>query len=139
MPEVSVWNKIMRGFESRLATLPSVPPIQSPNVSYSPVKGTLYLRSSLLPAQTVSGAIGTNGTDFYQGVYQVDVFAPRGEGSKEAIDMADDIIELFVKGSVITTDLFRVRIENGWIESASETPDWYQIPITIGWFSSGNN
>jgi len=139
MPQTNVWNKILRGFETQLATLANVPPIQSPNVSFAPTKGTLYLRSSLLPAQTTSGSIGTNGSDLYQGIYQVDVFAPRGEGSKEAVDMADSIIQLFVKGLVLTTDSFRVRIENGWIEATTQTPDWYQIPITIGWFSSGNN
>ena len=63
MPQTSVWNKMLRGFESHLATLAGSTPVQSPNVSFTPTKGTAYLRSSLLPGQTVSASIGTNGND----------------------------------------------------------------------------
>jgi len=139
MPQTSVWNKILRSLETQLSTIASAPPIQSPNVSYKPTKGTTYLRSSLLPAATTSAAIGLDGNDFYSGVYQVDVFSPRGLGAKTAIDMADEVIELFVKGTVLTTDSFRVKILNGSIQAPLEEPDWYQVPVIVEWFSHGNN
>jgi len=139
MPVSNAWSKILRSLETQLSTIASATPIQSPNVSYKPTKGTPYMRSTLLPAATESAAIGLNGTDFYSGLYQVDVFAPRGLGSKTAIDLADEIVQLFVKGTVLVVDSFRIRIQNGTIQAPIEDADWYQIPVIIEYFSHGEN
>lgn len=136
MPATNVWNKILRGFEVQLATIASSTPIASPNVDYTPVVGTSFIRSTLLPAQTLQASIGIDGTNRYQGVYQVDVFSPQGTGPAAGIALVDEIIELFPRGLSLSTDDITVRVATSSVLPAREEPDWYQIPVSIDWFST---
>lgn len=139
MPQTDAWASIREALETRLSTVTGSHPIAYMNQNFVPTKGTLWLRGTLLPAQTAGVTIGLDGNDLYQGLFQVDVFAPQGKGSGQALRIADDVIEHYAKGTVLTAGVFRIRIDNGWILPPLEEPEWYQVPVTIGWLTYGDN
>lgn len=139
MPQSDAWASIRAAFETRLSTLSGTHETAYMNQSYTPTKGTTWVRGSLLPAQTQAASIGLDGNDLYQGIFQVDVFVPQGKGSGEGVRLADDVIEHFPKSTVLTSGVFRIRIENSWITTPREEPDWFMIPVSVSWFSHGNN
>ncbi len=96
-----------------------------------PVIGELWLRPTLLPAETVQATLGESGQDMSQGVYQIDVFAPLGEGKNEALAMADKIADHFKRGTDLVYNSRTVRIKNVSQAASVKNEGWFQIPINI--------
>ena len=76
----TIFADISSALDSRLNNLAGSSPIAWENTVFTPVKDTLYLRPTILPALTTQAALGTSGIDEYIGIYQIDIFAPSGKG-----------------------------------------------------------
>lgn len=76
----TTFRDISAALSGRLNTLTGGTPIAWENSEYTPTMGTMFLRETLLPANTVQGSLGTIGKDEHGGIYQVDIFAPKGSG-----------------------------------------------------------
>ena len=72
--------------------------------------GVSWIRGALLPAETVSAAIGTSGSDLHSGLFRIDYFNEVGVGGYE-VDM-DIIANAFVKGDTLIAGTTEVRIKN---------------------------
>ena len=75
-----------------------------------PTDGTLYLKQSNLPNDTNQADLGTNGTDYTIGIYQVDVIAPTGKGKAAIYALADQVADQFKRGTVMVYNSITVRI-----------------------------
>jgi len=101
-----------------------------------PVKDTLWIRPSLLPADTSGATIGaTTSTDLNIGIYQVDVFAPASEGKNAAMVQADLIADHFKRDTELTYNSRKVTIKNVGQSPAQIDGGWFQIPINIEYYS----
>jgi hypothetical protein len=133
---VSVFLDISAALDARLATLTNSPPVAWSNRVYEPVTGTLYLRPTHLPSDTSAATIGgTASTDLNPGIYQVDVFAPAGEGKNEAYVMADLVADHLKRDTELTYNSRTIRIKNVSIAPALQDGGWYQVPVTIEYYS----
>lgn len=72
--------------------------------------GIKWIRGTLLPAETSTLSLGANGTDYHQGIFQIDYFNEVGIGAFET-DM-DSIANTFKRGTVLTHSGTSVRILN---------------------------
>jgi len=133
---MSVFRDILYCLDAHLKTLVPLPPVAWENKNYKPVKDTLYLRPTILPAETVQATLGDNGTDSNSGIYQIDVFTPSGKGIKAAIEMADKIANLFKRGTYITYNGRTVRVKSvGRERSSNDDNGWYIVPVVITYIS----
>lgn len=126
---------VSAALDSRLNGMTDLPPVAWPNVAYEPTIGTLWLRPTLLPADTVAATLGSTGTDENLGVYQVSVFAPSGTGKGAAVVMADAIAERFKPMTKLTYNGLLVRCVTASIGSAVQNGDWYHVPVYINYLS----
>ena len=117
--------QITNTLNARLNALTNKPPIAWPNVPYTPVNGTLYLRATILPANTETTTLASAGR--HTGIYQVDVFAPNGQGELAANQMADRIADHFAA----QRNLSGLRIREISQQSADPESARYQKIITI--------
>jgi hypothetical protein len=108
----------------------------NPNAEGDTLAGTFWLRGNLLPGRPMQGTLGTDGLNYQVGIYQVDVFWPRNEADAAAMAMADAISSYFKRGTVINspsgTTPIQVETTNVWSGSAPDDPDWFHIPVNIG-------
>lgn len=132
---MSVFRDIQAALDTKLNTISPKPPIAWENKTYNPVKGTLYIRPTNLPGDTVQAGLGDSGEDSTIGVYQVDVFAPGGKGKKAAVDQADTIADLFKRGSDLTYNGRTVRIQSVSRGSARNDSGWYMLSVIIAYYS----
>lgn len=133
---MSVFLDISAALDSRLNTMTSLPPVAWENKSYDPTLGTLYLRPTLIPADTIQATLGDSGTDQNSGIYQIDVFAEAGQGKNAAVVMADNIASHFKRGTDLTYNSRTVRIRSVSRQVAVNNADgWYQIPIEINYIA----
>lgn len=90
----------------------------------------------MLLTEPVVAELGDTGRIMQKGIFQVSIFAPKNVGIGNALALADSVIQLFKKGTVLSygtvTDL---KIEKSYL--GPEVPDdrWYHRPVNISFWS----
>lgn len=101
------------------------------NVPFTPVTGEIYLKATLLPADTASddlaGALRT-----YLGVFQVSVVAPINAGPGAAETIGDELAALFTMNQRLTATGFTVQQITPATQAAA-LPDEknYIVPVSF--------
>lgn len=105
------------------------------NAEFTPTTGTLYLRTFLLPGETIQAALGDNGIDEHVGVYQIDINTPGGAGKGAAISASDTIADAFARGTTLLYNGVEVRIMSVSRGPALNRDGWYVIPLSINYMA----
>ena len=122
------FNDIQAAFDAKIGQSVS-DPIAFPNVPYEPSAGTVYVRPTFLPAETIQASLGATGKDETNGVYQIEVVVPRGSGRPQTID---SIADAFKRGTVLTYNGVKVRVRSVSIGIALVTDTaWYSVPVSV--------
>lgn len=103
------------------------------NRSFEPVVGQLYVRQTLLPANTEQSSY--NSSDEHLGLYQIDVIAPTGKGKGEATQQADLIADKFKSRQTLVYNGVSVRITGVSRGNGSVSDGWYIVPVTASYRS----
>lgn len=127
--------------DTRLATTTNIPDIIGENEtttrtqnSSSAVYKTPYCRTTLIPARTDTVTLGNNGHDRWYGLYQIDLFFPTNDGVDGSNYAADQIINNFPAGTLITDSGITVRMsQTPWREAGFESSQWYIVPVVIAY------
>jgi hypothetical protein len=96
---------------------------------------TLYVMESYLPAATGHVGMETGSTDYYKGIYQVTIMAPKDQYKLDGYTAADSIAATFSRGTVMTYDGVTVRVEDVSIAPPLTDGDRFAIPVSIEWRS----
>lgn len=124
------FTDIAGALRTRLSTLASSPPVAWQNINYKPNSKVLYLRETILPGETLQASMGDDGKDIHNGLYQIDVFIPEGQGRST---WPDDIADHFKRGTVLTQNLVDVRIRSVSIGTGFKDENFYIVPVTVSW------
>ena len=116
--------------DTQLATVTNLPAHQAENTRFEKKTGTPWVRSTLIPTETVSR---TTASDELTGLYQVDVFYPQGKGAATAGAMAQAIKDAFARGSSFGEGEFRLHVMKSWREASQDFEQFYQIPVLVRW------
>lgn len=131
----TIFADISSALDTRLRSLAGYSPIAWENIPFTPVKNTLYLRPTILPASTIQAALGTNGIDEYLGIYQIDIFAPSGLGRGEAETKADAIADHFKRGTDLSKNGKTIRLGNVSRNTGIKDEDRFVISISINYMA----
>jgi hypothetical protein len=119
--------------ETHLNSLADLPQVAWPNAApFDFDADSLYIRPQISVGRTV--AIGSADSDksFHNGMYQVDIFVPKGSGVGIAVNLAQRIADHFAKGSELETSDGKIRITNAEIESSgTNLGSHYQVALLI--------
>jgi len=127
---------ITAALDDNLNTMVAKPPVAWENRPFTPVMGTLYIRPTHLPAITEPETIGSSGEDLNIGIYQIDVFSESGKSKKELLEMADQVVDQFKHGKILTYNGVNVEIESVSLRSFNNNSDgWYQVAIEVKYYS----
>lgn len=108
------------------------------NIKFDPTVGTGYLRATLLPAETDLMTIGEGPWQTHQGIFQVDVFYPIGQGPGPAMSKAGEIQKVFCPGARFTYNTLTVTVEKSWPSAGRQDDGWYHIPVNIRYRCESN-
>ena len=126
---MGIFTNIQAALDTKLSTLPNLPPVQWPNSNYKPVEGTLFLRATLMPA---TGALDTlAGSYLHKGLYQIDVFCPLNQGVATLNSWLDSIQALFASSKVLTANTQNVFVQDIVQTKSSREAGWFIGSITI--------
>ena len=112
-----------------------MPPVAWPNVPFTPVTGTTYLRAEFIPVLRRPVTTGPDPEQRHSGLFYVTVYTPEEKGAAEGIGLADDLLSHFNGSDAIVTTNAIVRLEYSEAKMALHDPPFYAIPIEIGWYA----
>lgn len=93
-----------------------------------------WIRSTLLPNETENITLGLNGYQRLSGLYQIDIWTPADKGINTGSTLADAIVSLFSKGTVLSnTDGDKINIIKSWREKGPKEPGVYNTPVIVKW------
>lgn len=129
------FTDISAALSGRLNTLTGGTPVAWENADYTPTDGVMFLRETLLSGDTNQTSLGNDGYDEHLGVYQIDVFAPKGGGKGEAITKADAIADHFKRGTTLTYNSADVRIRTVSRAGFGYDENWIILSINVEYFA----
>lgn len=132
---MSEFANISGALDSHLNSMAGLPPVAWENQNYSPTQGTLYLRPTIIPGDTLQAGLGDAGIDEHIGLYQVDVFAEAGVGKGAAVVMADTVADQFSRGTVLSLNGVDVRIVSTSRGVGTVDGGWFIVPVTVSYQS----
>lgn len=124
---------ISGALDSRLDAFTGSDPVAWPNTPYKPVKDTLFLRPTVLPATAAQSGLGASGLDTHTGIYQIDVFAATGDGRGAAEVKADALADHFKRGTDLTYNGLTVRLGNVSRSSGVVNDDRFVISLSVNY------
>lgn len=124
-------SKIRAAFATRLQAFPSLPSVAWENVPFTPAAGVMYLRPSLLPGEPIQGEIGPLGQNWHNGIYQISIYAPAGQGVSAAEAVRDALVDWFKRGTLLTYSDATVQVVKSWPGPMLQETDRIHIPVTV--------
>jgi len=129
---LSVTN-ITEALNAQLLTYESVA-VAWPNVHYTPVLGVGYLAPRISARTRTGVGEGTDGVVLHQGFYDIAIYEPIGDGVKYLLTKADEIANLFKKGTSLTYGGTTVICEVPTITPEQSMAGWIQVVVRVPWF-----
>ena len=133
---MSVFFDISAALDDRLNGMAGLPAVAWPNREFNPTTGALYLRPTMILGDTVGGSSsGATIKDMYSGIYQVDIFAPSGQGKSEAAQMADAVADRFKRDTQLTYNGRTVSIGHSTQLPPRNDGAFYVVPVMIDFYA----
>ena len=130
-------NEIQTALITRLtaaspgAAVPSAS-LSVPNYAFTP-GSTRWYRATFLPGESVAAAVGVDAQNRHVGIFQVDIFDPKGQGDGLSRQEAERIVSCFKRGTILHCTGGSFIIEKAYRAAGTEEGDWYQTPVIIQW------
>lgn len=126
--------QVRRALEEHLETFSGLPPVRYDNVQFTVPADKNFITTSFQP--TAGGAATLGATRLLlQGLFLIDVHKPKYQGSFAAEDLAVDLSEHFKIGTMLSNGGVTVRVRYAQVETPLQTEEFYQVPVTIQWYS----
>lgn len=101
------------------------------NAPFAPAADELWLRCTMLPAETRSDDLGGDHRAFV-GVVQIDAFVPSGTGPGVGAALVDELAELFPASSYIAGEGVSVLIQTPLSVGPAQTDEsWWVLPCSF--------
>lgn len=122
------FNDIQAALDNRLSSLSGGYDIAWQNIKYEPTGNATFLAPTFIPDEMLQVSLGSNGKDEMNGLYQVDVVYPAGQGRSS---VPDAIADHFKRGTVLSYNGTNVRVRSVSIAQAITEGAYHFVPITV--------
>lgn len=126
---------VQQAFETWLSMMPGLPDVAWPNIEYTPVEGTSYMRTAVIPG--TSSTFNLTDLQSNPGIFQVDIYTPVGAGSAESLAFADSIYDHFERQD-LSTGTVCLRVNQIEINQAQRIDAWHVLSVSIYYNSYSN-
>jgi len=130
-------NAVRVALENHLNTTPSpaLPAIAWPNVPYTRVTGTPYIRVEFIPVLRRPVVVGPDPEQRMSGLFYLTVFTPEDMGAHAGMTVVDRLLTRFNGSSAIIASSVIVRLTHSEAKMPLHDPPFYAIPVEIGWYA----
>ena len=127
---MSTFNNIQNALSAKLATISGLPTIYYPNQEDLPAQGSNFIAPTLLPAN--SDLFTLNNENMHKGIYQIDIYTQREEGTSQALLLADLIRDGFKRQNLVSSGTY-VHIQQISISPAKRVESWWYCHVDVNY------
>jgi glycine/D-amino acid oxidase-like deaminating enzyme len=138
MAATTIEGRIPEALLAYMAALALTPPlpVAYPGIAFMPPANAPYLRVYFIPNGAERLFIGNGEENLHQGILQVTVVYPAGQGAVTPNDVAGRIADHFGEGTKLVIAGGFIRIDKRpSIAPAMQDTDLIQIPVSINWIA----
>ena len=103
-------SEIPLALDLHLSTMPGLPDVAWPNTDFNFDADVIYVRPQLAISRNAPIGIEDSGELYNNGMYQIDIFAPKSNGIGTALALAQTIADHFAKGTELPSSDVIIRI-----------------------------
>lgn len=122
-------SALLQGFTSGTFGLPWA----SENRAYAPAAGTAWAEVFILPNQPSVASLGGGGLDAHDGIMQINLNYPAGDGAAAAKQKATTIRAYFYAGRIVSYGGQDVEIVSCGRGPGRNVDSWFRVPVTVQW------
>ncbi len=126
------FNDIQAALDNRLNTFSGGYDVAWPNIRYEPSGTATFLSPNFIPEETLQVGLGANGKDETNGIYQIDVVYPAGQGRSS---VPDSVADHFKRGTVMTYNSINVRVRSVSVAQAITEGAYHFVPVSVSFQS----
>lgn len=123
--------KMQRLLDAYLNSLSYPVDVVFPNVGYTPKADTEHVRATLLPTNHEDSTVNRTGYQRQEAVYQIDVYTPLDRGTTKAQEIAEAVITLFSRGTVLENAEVKVRVDKTSMDFTMREEDFWRTTISV--------
>lgn len=109
------------------------------NKAFNPTQDEIFLQTFMLFSEPLQASLGTSGLQRFDGVFQINVYAPIDSGRTEINPILAELRELYKRGTTLTNDDISVKCKSTWESSPLEGEGWYMVPVSVRWYAYTEN
>jgi hypothetical protein len=137
---MSTLNSIRIALENHLNTTaatpaPALPAIAWPNIPFTRVTGSPYIRVEFIPTLRRPVVAGPDPEQRLSGLFYLTVFTPEDQGANAGMAIADKLLARFNGSGAIVASSTIVRLAYSEVKMPLHDPPFYAIPVEIGWYA----
>lgn len=140
MSTMTAENDIITVIQTPLASLSTV---DASNVVYVNVPYTgnedVHIVCNFLPSQPFQAGLGTYGKQRYDGLFQIDVLVPIGDGRATMNAIMTELKSLYKRGTTLQNSQISVQCKTVWEGASLGSPNWYIVPLNIRYYAYVDN
>ena len=125
---------IYAAFEDQIRTLGGLQVYENRTPSTMPTAQNSYLRENMLNTDGSSPTLSGTGYEIEDGIYQVSVCVPKGEGKWNALTTAQTVKNLFPRGVSLVENNTTINIRRVVINGAGyDDGTHFVVPVSVYW------
>ena len=118
----------------RLGNIAGLPAIITENVTATMQPTVSYLREFVLFGDTFELSLAADGAQRQDGIYQVDVCAPKGQGRPAALDIVEKVKAGFSRQpAAIVASGIKINLEGSQLSAARIDGEHFVYSLSIRW------
>lgn len=128
------FSVVQTALDTFMGTLVGLPTLVLENERIKTSSTTAFMRTQLAPAETIAESIGVCGTDRLNGLYVIDLFYPKDDGTSTANSDIDILTLAFESGTLVTEGSDTVEIFNSFpTPSTPNLEKYYMKQVLVQW------
>lgn len=125
-------KKIATLLRGRLATLSGLPAVANENIAFTPAVNTPYLREAVLFNETFN--LGVSSGERQDGIYQIDVLAPKNSSKFTALGYCDSLLNGFARQArALIDDDTIINLEGASVSPARVEGEFFVYSVSARW------
>lgn len=158
---MSIINQIRAALDTHISSISGLPTVVNQNLKYTPSEDTPFITTALVPATIRPAVMGLYPQQRYQGIYQLLICTPQGNGAGLGYGYADTILQhinvsddisfspssdlllmqsgdtlLLESGDALLLDnTIFVTVAYAEVGASYLDTPFYCTPVTISWFT----
>lgn len=127
-------KKIATLLRGRLATISGLPAIANENISFTPAVNAPYLREAVLFNTTDNLGLAVDSAERQDGIYQIDVLAPKNTSKFTALGYCDLLLNGFARQvSALVDGDTKINLEGAYVSPARGEGEFFVYSVSARW------